>query len=123
MCGWTISSATDRLPGGVSSDASLAQKREERRKKLRRLLHVRHVPAVIQDDARRPEGTRRRLRRLERDGIFPPVEHEGGELQRAKRGEYVVLPERLPDGLLDPPGHAEWREVPCAAGIGEVAGH
>src|SRR6478672_8716929 len=122
MCGCTISSATERLPEAVGGVASLAQEREQWRKELGGLLDVRHVPAVMQDDALRPEGTRRRLRGRQRDGVFASVNDERRQPDGLERGEYVVCTERLPDGLLDAARHPEGGEVARAPRIGEVAG-
>src|SRR5881397_3570823 len=101
MCGCTISSATDPLPGGVGLGALLAQKGEHWWEELVGLFHVRHMPALMKDDAVRAEGTCRRLGGGERDGVPVAVQDDGGHPEHVKRGEYVVVAERLPDGLLD----------------------
>ncbi len=80
------------------------------------------MPAILQDDADRLQGTRHRLGGREGNGILPPVDDERGKMQPLQGREQIVVAERGPDGLLDAAGDAEGREVSRAARIGEVAG-
>ena len=59
---------TDTRPGGPSGTGGTRPER--------RLFDVRDVPASVNDDARRTEGTRRFLGRRERDRVLPAVYYE-----------------------------------------------
>src|SRR5438270_7045184 len=121
MWGWTISSAT-MGHGALGEDDTLPEEGQQRREEQLWTLNVRHVAAVVQDDAHRAEGTRGRLGRRERNRIVPPVNQQRRHLKPAERGNQVVVAERAPDGLLHSAGDAKWREVVRSPRIREVAG-
>ena len=64
------------VPGKKSSKQVSAQEVAEKTEELRRLFDVRDVPARVNDDARRSQGTCGRLRRRERDRVFATMYHE-----------------------------------------------
>src|SRR4051812_11048420 len=69
------------LRGRGGRGTSVAQKGAEVEKELRRLFDVRDVPAVLNDDACRSEGTRRVLRRLQGNGVLSPMHDQRRDTQ------------------------------------------